>query len=703
MKSALRFLGFLGMFLLASVIFAAEERVVAVSPGSDVGVAMVGQVCPTFSWTAVNGAVGYRVEVFEAVGESRPTYVQAAMGAPPVLVWEIQGAATSWTPSVDEGLSNGTRYLWYVRAFDGFGEGEWSDGKLFAVDAAPGFAAFKELLSDSLEDHGIAESIISDVMIDMDAAARRRGSRDDSVAEDSQDDERMAVTGHESDQNTWYGLNAGQDMTSGIANSLFGHATGADITSGSQNTMLGYAAGRFQTTLDFSTFVGCYAGYNNSTGPENTFMGSASGFSNTVGGHNTFLGYNAGYENTTAYYNTFIGHNAGTANTTAHYNTFVGNGAGLNNTTGASNTFIGNRAGNSATTGSLNTFVGQHAGYSISTGTENICLGNKAGYNETGSYKLYIDSSDTSDPLIYGEFDNDILAFMGTVGVGTKTPAFPMEMKKTGTNASIVVDRTDGATNYINATATFGNFGTVNNYPLRLVANAIWRMRINTDNSLVMKNGATCTAAGVWTNASSRDLKENIEDLTAEEAEAALEALEPVKYNYKTDDEDRYVGFIAEDVPDLVASKDRKGMSAMDVVAVLTKVVQEQKDTIARLESRIDDLEEAAPAASQDPKDEELKAKYAKILGEYKMTMEDQSAILKIHVEKGELWATPEDNDAITLQHVEGTDFAFLGEDEFAGKIEVTFEKDDQGEYTICVVTVKDLDMEMRGTKIKQG
>jgi hypothetical protein len=40
------------------------------------------------------------------------------------------------------------------------------------------------------------------------------------------------------------------------------------------------------------------------------------------------------------------------------------------------------------------------------------------------------------------------------------------------------------------------------------------------------------------------------------------------------------VGFIAEDVPELVARKDRKSLSPMDIVAVLTKVVQEQKQSL---------------------------------------------------------------------------------------------------------------------------
>ena len=53
--------------------------------------------------------------------------------------------------------------------------------------------------------------------------------------------------------------------------------------------------------------------------------------------------------------------------------------------------------------------------------------------------------------------------------------------------------------------------------------------------------------------------------------------MNPVQYQYKSDDlGDQHVGFIAEDVPDLVATPGRKGVSALDLVAVLTKVLQEQ-------------------------------------------------------------------------------------------------------------------------------
>jgi len=71
-----------------------------------------------------------------------------------------------------------------------------------------------------------------------------------------------------------------------------------------------------------------------------------------------------------------------------------------------------------------------------------------------------------------------------------------------------------------------------------------------------------------------------------------LTALQPVQFSYKAAPEEKHVGFIAEDVPDLVASTDRKGMSAMDVVAVLTKVVQDQQKTIAELSRKVAALEQ---------------------------------------------------------------------------------------------------------------
>ena len=97
---------------------------------------------------------------------------------------------------------------------------------------------------------------------------------------------------------------------------------------------------------------------------------------------------------------------------------------------------------------------------------------------------------------------------------------------------------------------------------------------------LQMGSGAYVTTGGVWTNASSREYKTDIKQLTADKALDALTQLKPVEFAYKVDKEEKHLGFIAEDAPALVATKDRKGMSSMDVVAVLTKVVQEQQRTV---------------------------------------------------------------------------------------------------------------------------
>ena len=67
-----------------------------------------------------------------------------------------------------------------------------------------------------------------------------------------------------------------------------------------------------------------------------------------------------------------------------------------------------------------------------------------------------------------------------------------------------------------------------------------------------------------------------------------LDGLQPVRYNYRNSRDEEYVGFIAEDVPELVAMNNRKGLSAMDIAAVLTKVAQEQKAELAKLKAEKD-------------------------------------------------------------------------------------------------------------------
>jgi len=96
---------------------------------------------------------------------------------------------------------------------------------------------------------------------------------------------------------------------------------------------------------------------------------------------------------------------------------------------------------------------------------------------------------------------------------------------------------------------------------------------------------------------SSRELKENIADLSGQEAASALRDLNPVRFNYKTDEKKELrLGFIAEDVPEIVASADHKAVSTTNIITILTKVVQEQQKEIAALREEMKTLRQETEA-----------------------------------------------------------------------------------------------------------
>ncbi len=354
--------------------------------------------------------------------------------------------------------------------------------------------------------------------------------------------------------------------------------------------------------------------------------------------------------------NLFAGGFAGFTNDFGAFNTFVGGSAGSSNTSGSINTFIGNLTGDSNTIGSLNTYVGAGAG-AFSTGDSNVFLGFLAGVFETGSNKLYIDNClgffDTGTcptPLIYGEFDNRIVALPdGKLGIGTTSPASPLSVtdqvttanrgylgsqnttdaasaalilrKSRGTEASPTAVasgdyvgtfqfRSYSGTSYLrnafvgaraNGTITatsvptdifFANSATDESDPfangkVRMLINSVGNVGIGTTNPTnplqfgANANNAFIDSSGQYHSSSSREYKENIRNLSGEEASTVLSGLNPVKFNFKNDaDKKETAGFIAEDVPDLVAAKDRKSLTTTDIVAVLTKVLQEKSQVI---------------------------------------------------------------------------------------------------------------------------
>ena len=205
------------------------------------------------------------------------------------------------------------------------------------------------------------------------------------------------------------------------------------------------------------------------------------------------------------------------------------------------------------------------------------------------------------------------IAASGNVGVGTASPSRKLDVTGTG-NVGVRITRTDIAnaafltyvrdSNFTLAGRQFSIFDE-NAGADRFVINSSGQIGIGgalaPTNPLEHGSGARLTAGGVWTDASSRALKTNIRSITASEALRTLPRLNPVKFEYKAEPGETYAGFIAEDVPELVAASDRKTLSSMDIVAVLTRVLQEQQKTISELKAKMTRLEKrvAAPARFQ--------------------------------------------------------------------------------------------------------
>ena len=295
--------------------------------------------------------------------------------------------------------------------------------------------------------------------------------------------------------------------------------------------------------------------------------------------------------------NLFFGNNNGQYTNFGAYNTFVGNGSGQDNTNGSGNSFFGLSSGHDNTTGSNNTFIGRQAGYSNATGSDNVFIGYNAAYNETGSEKLYIDNSNSSSPLIYGEFDNDLLRINGTLDV-VGDVSLTEEVSIVDGAQSLKI-KTNEASNYIqidiegaghsgddiyigdvsssaNEVYMLGNVGIGTNTP---------GYQLQVGNS----GDGTTARANAWNTFSDRRLKRNFQKI--ENPIEKLNALNGYYYHWTADkkDQSRQLGVIAQEVeavlPEIVKT-DNEGIKSVDyskLTAYLIEVNKAQQAEINQL------------------------------------------------------------------------------------------------------------------------
>ncbi len=190
-----------------------------------------------------------------------------------------------------------------------------------------------------------------------------------------------------------------------------------DVVNQSASTLIGFMAGINEdvTSNRYNTFIGNLSGKSNITGTWNVALGYTSLTKSTIGNFNVAIGNNSLFNNTSGSENIAIGLAALFENLSGINNVAVGNGA-LKNALQNNNVGLGHNAGYSNTNGTQNVFLGNSAG-SNNSGSGNIFLGYTAGQNIAGDNKLVIDNSDTSTPLIYGDFTNNHLTINDSLTV----------------------------------------------------------------------------------------------------------------------------------------------------------------------------------------------------------------------------------------------------------------------------------------------
>jgi hypothetical protein len=232
------------------------------------------------------------------------------------------------------------------------------------------------------------------------------------------------------------------------------------------------------------------------------------------------------------------------------------------------NSFFGNKAGNAITTGGNNVFLGLQAASTTASGANNIVLGSGNGSgidlpSTNGSNQLDIGN------FIYGTGLSGTLSTVssGQIGIGTTTSYSALTVWGPDSGAS---------------TTAF------------LVANSA-----STTEFYISDNGNAVLAGGLTQNSDQR-LKTNIQSLDASSSLAAINALNPVTFNWIDPSKaGAQPGFIAQQVfpifPDLISTTSPTaltpdgtlGLNYTGLIAPIVRAIQALSAEITSIENTI--------------------------------------------------------------------------------------------------------------------
>ncbi|MCB0731545.1 MAG: tail fiber domain-containing protein [Ignavibacteriae bacterium] len=372
--------------------------------------------------------------------------------------------------------------------------------------------------------------------------------------------------------------------TSGTYNTAVGKNALLSNNTGNYNTAIGWKSLN-KNTATLNTAIGALALEKNTTGVSNTAIGVYTLNSNTDGSSNTAIGTNSLFSNTGGGNNTALGKSTLNSNTSGSNNVAIGVNALQDNTSGSTNIAIGNFANSSNQNGTGNVMIGYFAG----SGTQNISkssnifIGFKAGQFENGSNLLYIENSESSAPLIWGNFENDIAAINGKFGVGTQAPSDKVEIvAATGEDALRV--KIDNATK------------------LRVLANGGTTIGANfagTPANGLYVAGDIQNPSGVLHSSDIR-FKKNITSIP--NCIESIKFLNGIYYDWKTEEfpdrnfnNKRQIGVIAQEVekvfPELV-STDNEGYKSVNYSKLSPLLIEAIKEQEIRIEHIINQNEE---------------------------------------------------------------------------------------------------------------